>query len=110
MKKVLILGVDCLERQVVIKALLAGNKIRFADSVEAAVSLCRDADVIALGTNHKGAVARFFEEGFRGIIIPILVGKEKGMMVNGKSVIAVQPRELPDIIADILNELERIAA
>lgn len=109
-KKVLVLGVKAVENQAVIQAALGSHSVTFVSSREAALAKCCQADIFAVGLDHKDSVPELLKKGFNGIIVPLLTGNKKsGIMFKGKVVDPVSIRDLPDHIHSLFRQPEALA-
>lgn len=104
MKKIIVLGVRCLQQQATITAGLPGCEVQFANSLPWAIGGCKGAAVVALHTEHEGSVDSFYEAGFKGKVIPLFLDRKKqGMRIRGKLVDAVPVRNLAETVQRFLN-------
>lgn len=109
-KKVLVLGVKAIEKQAVIQAALGGHSVTFVSSREEALARCRQADVFAVGLDHKDSVPGLQKKGFGGIVVPLLTGNNKsGILFGGKIIEPVSIRDLPDHIHSLFRQPEVLA-
>lgn len=104
MGKILVFGVSSLGQQTVIEVVLEKHKVQFAKSIEEATRSCRAADVLAIRTDHEHHVPTCLKCGFKGVVVPLLVGKKQGMRIGEKFVEAISIRNLPSKVLEIFGQ------